>query len=68
MAVTLRAEKILKEVLVLEPERLDVLLKLAEVYSGQKNLVLFDEIAHVVSKITNKTGCLLGEVSGSLAI
>ena len=51
-----QAEKILKEVLVLEPERLDVLLKLAEVYSGQKNLVLFDEIAHVVSKITNKTG------------
>jgi len=51
-----QAEKILKEVLVLEPERLDVLLKLAEVYSGQKDLLSFDDVAQIVSEITNKTG------------
>ena len=51
-----QAEKILREALVLEPERLDVLLKLAEVYSRQKDLVSFDEIAQIVSEVTNKTG------------
>ena len=40
----------------LEPGRLDVLLKLAEVYSRQKDLISFDEIAQIVSEITNKAG------------
>lgn len=51
-----QAEKILREALRLEPGRLDVLLKLAEVYSRQKDLVSFDEIAQIVSEITNKAG------------
>ena len=51
-----QAEKILKEALLLEPKRLDILLKLAEVYSRQKDLANFDVVAEHVADITNETG------------
>ena len=51
-----QAEKILKEALSLEPKRLDVLLKLAEVYSRQKDLANFDAVAERVADVTSQTG------------
>ena len=51
-----QAEKILKEALSLEPTRLDVLLKLAEVYSRQKDLPNFDAVAERVADVTKQTG------------
>lgn len=51
-----QAEKILKEALIIEPDRLDVLLKLAEVYSRQKALTNFDSVAELIANITSKTG------------
>lgn len=51
-----QAEKILKEALSIEPKRLDVLLKLAEVYSRQKDLANFDAVAERVADVTSQTG------------
>ena len=51
-----QAAKILKEALSLEPKRLDVLLKLAEVYSRQKDLANFDAVAERVADVTSQTG------------
>ena len=51
-----QAEKILKEALSLEPKRLDVLLKLAEIYSRQKDLANFDAVAERVADVTSQTG------------
>ena len=51
-----QAEKILNEALILEPDRLDVLLKLAEVYSRQKDLTNFGSVAETIANVTSKTG------------
>ena len=51
-----QAEKILKEALALEPDRLDVLLKLAQVYSHQKELASFDTVAETIANVTSKAG------------
>jgi len=51
-----QAENILTQALVAEPRRLDLLLKLAEVYSRKGELSGFEDIAKIVADITRESG------------
>jgi pilus assembly protein FimV len=51
-----QAGNILTQCLIAEPDNLDVLLKLAEVYSKQNDPTSFEEVAQTVSRITGQTG------------
>ncbi len=51
-----QAENILTQALVAEPRRLDLLLKLAEVYSRKGELSAFEDIAKIVADITRESG------------
>ncbi len=51
-----QARNILTECLIAEPDNLDVLLKLAEVYSKQSDPISFEGVAQTVSRITGQTG------------
>jgi Tfp pilus assembly protein FimV len=51
-----QAGNILTQCLIAEPDNLDVLLKLAEVYSKQNDPTSFEGVAQTVSRITGQTG------------
>lgn len=51
-----QAENILTQALVAEPRRLDLLLKLAEVYSRKGEISGFEDIAKIVADITRESG------------
>lgn len=51
-----QAEKILLDALTVEPRRLDLLIKLGEVYSRQKQIEAFANVANKVAAITRSSG------------
>lgn len=51
-----QAEKILLDALTAEPRRLDLLIKLGEVYSRQKQIEAFANVANKVAAITRSSG------------
>jgi pilus assembly protein FimV len=51
-----QAEKILLDALTVEPRRLDLLIKLGEVYSRQKQIDAFANVANKVAAITRSSG------------